>query len=179
MTKLTLALICLIGTTPLVPAQNTASDPWSPLRFLVGEWRGTTTGEQGTGTVTRRYRFILSGLYLQEQSMANFPPQPRHTDGSVFSDASFLWHDKAQKAILFRLIHQEQFNGTFVLSTTQSRPTKLVFESQQLESPPVTWKARETFELISPTEYIETFEVAEGDKPFAVRSRIQFKRRQP
>jgi hypothetical protein len=177
MNKLTLALACLIGTAPLVQAQNTPSDPWSRLRFLVGEWRGATTGEQGTGTVTHRYRLILSGLYLQEQSMASFPPQPLHPDGAVFSNASFLWHDKIRNTLLFRQMRQDQFNGTFLLSTAQSHPTtKLVFESERLDSLPATWKARETFEAVSPNEYIEIFEVAEGDKPFAVRSRVQFKR---
>jgi hypothetical protein len=182
MTKFTLTLTCLIATTPLVQAQSTPSDPWSPVRFLVGEWGGTTAGEQGTGTVTRRYRFILSGQYLQEQGRASFPPQPLHIDGSVFDHASFLWHDKTRNALLFRQIHQvhqERFNGTYLLSATQSRPTKLVFESERLDSAPATWKARETFEVISTNEYVETFEVAEGDKPFAVQSRIQFKRRQP
>ncbi|WP_243300682.1 DUF1579 domain-containing protein [Geothrix oryzisoli] len=179
MTKFALALACLIGTAPLAQAQDRPSDPWSPLRFLVGEWRGAVTGEQGTGTVTRRYRFILSGEYLQERSMASFPPQPLHTDGTVLNYASFLMQDRARKTVLFRQFHQERVNGIFVLSKTQSGPTKLVFESEQLDNAPATWKARETFEVVSPDEYVETFEVAEGGKPLVVRSRIQFKRQRP
>lgn len=179
MSKFALVLTCLIGTTPLIQAQNTPSDPWSPLRFLVGEWRGGITGDQGTGKATKRFRFILSGQYFQEQSMADFPPQPLHPDGSVFSSASFLWHDRVRNTLRFRQIHQfhqTQFNGTYVLSAAQSRPSRLVFESEQLDGAPANWKVREIFEVISPGEYVEIFEVAEGDKPFAVRSRIQFKR---
>ena len=179
MTKIALALACLIGTAPLAQAQDATSDPWSPLRFLVGEWRGAITGEQGTGMMTRRYRLILSGEFLQERSMANFPPQPQNTDGAVFNYASFLRYDRTRKAFLFRQFHQEHVNGTFIFSTTQSHPTRVVFESVQLDNAPATWKARETLDVISADEYVETFETADGDKPFTVRSRIQFKRRLP
>lgn len=175
MTKIALALACLIG--PLAQAQGTPSDPWIPLRFLVGEWRGAITGDQGTGAVTRHYRFILSGEYLQERSMANFPPQPLQPDGAVLNSASFLLYDKVQHVLVFRQLHHERFNGTFVLSKALSRPAKLVFESVRLDSASAAWKARDTFEVISPDEYVETFEVAEGDKPFAIQSRILFKRR--
>jgi hypothetical protein len=178
MTKFALALVSLFVVAPLVHAQAPSSDPWTPLRFLVGEWQGAATGEQGTGTVTRHYRFILSGRYLQEQSMASFPPQPLQPDGAVLSNASFMVYDMDQKAMVFRQLHQEKFNGIFLLSASQSRPTKLIFDSVRLDSAPATWKARDIYEWISPNEYVETFEVAEGDKPFAVQSRIQFKRRQ-
>jgi hypothetical protein len=179
MTKFALALACLIGTAPLVQAQETPSDPLTPLRFLVGEWRGTTSGEHGTGTVARRYRFILSGQFLQERSMASFPPQPQQPDGAVFSHASFLLYDGAEKAMLFRILHQERFNGTFRLSPAQSRPTRLVFESVQFDNLPASWKALETIEVVSPNEYIETFQAAEAGKPLALQSRITFKRHQP
>ncbi|WP_243293954.1 hypothetical protein [Geothrix mesophila] len=178
MTKLVRALACLIGTAAVVQAQGAPSDPWAPVRFLVGEWQGAITGDQGTGTATRRYRFILSGQFLQERSMASFPPQPLHPDGTVASHASFLAYDTARKVLVFRLLRQEAFSGTFVLSPAQSQSTKLVFESVQLDSA-ATSKARETLEQISPEAYVETFEVAEAGKPFSVRSRIQFKRRQP
>lgn len=110
--------------------------------------------------------------------MASFPPQPLHPDGTVASHASFLAYDTARKVLVFRLLRQEAFSGTFVLSPAQSQSTKLVFESVQLDSA-ATSKARETLEQISPEAYVETFEVAEAGKPYSIRSRIQFKRRQP
>lgn len=176
MTKFTLALACLIGAAPLAQAQNPPADPWAPVRVLAGEWRGPVSGELGTGTVTRRYRFILSSEFLQERSMASFPPQPLHPDGAVVVHASFMAYDPLQKTLVFRLLREDQFNGTFVLSTSQSNATRLVFESVKLDNVPATWKARETFELTSPNEIVEIFEVAEGGKPLSVHSRIPFKR---
>jgi hypothetical protein len=179
MTKSVLALACLIGTLSPAQAQNVPSDPWAPVRFLAGEWQGAISGDQGTGTATRRYRFILSGQFLQERNMANFPPQTLHPDGSVTSHASFLAYDTARKALVFRLLREDRFNGMYAYSATKSTPSRLVFESVQLDAAPAATKAREILEVISPTEHVEILEVAEGDKPFTVHSRIQFKRRQP
>lgn len=178
MTKLARALAGLIGTAVLVQAQGVPSDPWAPVRFLVGEWQGTIAGDQGKGTATRSYRFILSSQFLQERSMVSFPPQPLHPDGTVASHASFLAYDAARKTLVFRLLRQEGFSGTFVLSPEQSQSARLVFESVQLDGA-ATAKARETLEAVSPGEHVETFEVAEGGQPFSVRSRIHFRRRQP
>lgn len=177
MTKFALALSCLIGFTPPAQAQAAPADPWGAVRFLVGEWQGSISGDHGTGTVARRYRFILSGQFLQERSMASFPPQPLHPEGTVATYASFLAYDHARKGLVFRLFREDRFNGTFALVGAKSTATRLVFESVQLDTAPATTKAREILEAVSPTELVETLEVAEGDKPFTVHSRIQFKRK--
>jgi len=179
MNKFALALACLIGTAIPAQAQAAPSDPWAPVRFLVGEWQGGIAGEQGTGKATRRYRFILSSQFLQERNMASFPPQPLHPDGTVASHASFLAYDTARKALVFRLFREDRYNGTYAFSATKSTSTRLVFESVQLDHAPASTKAREILEVISPTEHVEILETAEGDKPFSVHSRIPFKRRQP
>jgi hypothetical protein len=179
MNKSTLALACLIGTAIPVQAQAAPSDPWAPVRFLVGEWQGAISGDQGTGTATRRYRFILSSQFLQERNMASFPPQALHPDGTVASHASFLGYDTARKVLVFRLFREDRYNGTYAFSAAGSTPTRLVFESVQLDNAPASAKAREILEVVSPTEHVEILETTEGDKPLSVHSRILFKRRQP
>jgi hypothetical protein len=51
-----------------------------------------------------------------------------------------------------------------------------VFESEALENIPVGWKARETYEVISPDEFVETFELASGAGVYEVYSTNRFKR---
>jgi hypothetical protein len=51
-----------------------------------------------------------------------------------------------------------------------------VFESQALENVPTGWKARETYEVVSPDEFIETFELSQNGKPYEVYSRARFRR---
>ena len=176
MTKTALVISCLIGTLSPLQAQGAPTDPWAPVRFLVGEWRGALSGDHGQGTVSRRYRYNLSGQFLQERNMASFPPQPLHPDGTVATHASFLGQDHARKTLVFRLFREDRFNGAYAYSAAQSTPTRLVFESVQLDSATATTRAREILEVVSPDEHVETLEVAEGGKPFAVHSRIRFKR---
>lgn len=177
MTKYALALACLMGTLSPAQAQSAPSDPWAPVRFLVGEWQGAIAGDHGTGTATRRYRFILSSQFLQERSMVSFPPQPLHLDGTVLSHASFLAYDGVQKVLVFWLFREDRFNGSYTFSAAKSSPSRLVFESLRLDNAPATTKAREIFEVVSPTEHVEVLEISEEGRPYAVHSRIPFKKK--
>jgi hypothetical protein len=45
------------------------ADPWEPVRFLEGEWRGVAQGEPGVGTVHCSYQFILGHRFLHERNV--------------------------------------------------------------------------------------------------------------
>lgn len=179
MTKLASVLFCIVGSATLAQSQDAKPDPWAPLRFMVGEWQGAASGEPGVGTASRRYEFILNNRFLHERNVSTFPPQEKNKAGEVHEHWSLFSYDKKRKTILFRQFHQESFVVTYALNAALSTPTKVVFESEQLENVPSSWKARETYELISNHEFTETFEIARADKPYAVYSRNHFKRRQP
>jgi len=52
----------------------------------------------------------------------------------------------------------------------------LVFESESFENFSNQWKARESYELVSTDEFIETFELAAPGKAFSTYSRNHLKR---
>jgi hypothetical protein len=54
----------------------------------------------------------------------------------------------------------------------------VVFETEALENVPSEWKARETYHLVSPDEFVETFEVALKGGAYEVYSKARFKRAQ-
>lgn len=179
MTKIPLTLACLISFAPLGLAQAPVPDPWAEVRFLVGEWRGSINGEEGKGTVTKSFRLILSGMFLQEKSRYDFPPQPNFPNGMVTTHASFMAQDKTGKWMLYRQHHEAHRKGSFSLSKVLSGPTKLVFESEPQAGAPTVWKVRETWEVVSPSAFVEIVEVAQDGKTFVVQSRVSFQRRQP
>src|SRR5215471_2127444 len=47
-------------------------DPWQPVRFFIGRWKGTAEGEAGAGTVERRYEFILRDKFIQEHNTSTY-----------------------------------------------------------------------------------------------------------
>ena len=169
-----LPLLLLLG--PAQPGPSPAPpDPWSPVRFMAGEWDGESEGEPGKGTVKRSYQFVLGDKFLHERNVSTYPAQPRNPRGEVHEHWSFLSYDKARRALVLRQFHQEGFVNQFVMAPAAPGGA-MVFESEALENVPAGWKARETYEVVSPDEFVETFELAMGDKPYAVYSRNRFKR---
>jgi len=150
-------------------------DPWRPVRSLVGNWVGEAEGEPGKGSVQRSYRFVLGGKFLHEQNVSTYPSQPKNPKGEVHEHWSLLSYDRARKTIVFRQFHQEGFVNQYrMLSGAQ--PHVVVFETEALENLPSGWKARETYDFVSPDDFVETFELAAPGAEYQVYSRNRFKR---
>lgn len=158
------------------PAATPAPDPWLPIRFMAGQWEGTSEGEPGQGTVTRTYVFVLNDRFLNEQNVSTYPAQPKNAKGEVHHHWSFFSYDRARRTLVLRQFHQEGFVNQFALAEPANPSGDLVFESEALENVPKGWKARETYRVISPDEFEETFEIASSG-PYEVYSRARFKRR--
>lgn len=177
MPRLPLALLAASALLAQTPAPK--ADPLAPLRFLIGEWQGVASGQPGEGTAARRYEAVLKDRFIQERNTSTYPPQAKNKAGEVHEHQSLFSYDRARKAVLFRQFHQEGFVITYALNPALSTASRLVFDSELLENVPSTWKARETYDLASADEFTEIFELAQGDKPYAIYSRNRFTRRKP
>jgi hypothetical protein len=142
---------------------------------MVGEWVGVSDGQPGKGTVKRTYRFVLAGKFLHEQNVSTYPPQPKNEKGEVHEHWSFFSRDRARRTLVLRQFHQEGFINQYVMTPGTPSGT-VVFESEALENVPPGWKARETYEVVSPDEFVETFELSQDGKPYEVYSKARFKR---
>ncbi len=159
-----------------VHAGDKQPDPWQPVRFMIGSWQGTVSGESGTGTVARRYEFILRDKFIQEQNTTTYPPQEKNKAGEVHHHMSLISYDRERKSLMLRQFHEEGFVNLYALNQSASSPALLVFESERFENFDNAWKARETYQIISNDEFIEIFELAEPGKAFEIYSRNHFKR---
>lgn len=63
--------------------QAPSTDPLGPLRFLIGEWSGTSSGQPGNGTVRRTYELTLNGRVIQVENRVVYPPQEKNTKGEA------------------------------------------------------------------------------------------------
>jgi hypothetical protein len=151
------------------------ADPWEPIRFLQGTWQGAAEGEPGKGTVERSYTFVLKDRFIQERNISTYPPQSANPAGEVHEHWSFFSHDRKRDALVLRQFHQEGFVNQFVMTKSASTAKRLIFDSESLENLG-TWRARETYDLISKDEFIETFEMGAPGKPLHVYSKTHFKR---
>jgi hypothetical protein len=169
-------LIVLLVACSLTPAQTPPKpDPFAPLRFLVGTWRGEQHGEPGPGTSERNYAFVLNGRFLQIKNTSTHPPQEKNKSGEIHQDVGMIGYDKARKKFVFRQFHVEGFVNTYVQEETND-PNKLVFVSDSIENISIVWRARETYLLLNENEFIERFELAEPGKEFALYAEAHLKK---
>jgi hypothetical protein len=159
-----------------VYAADDNTDVWQPIRFFIGHWKGTTEGEPGTGTVDRTYDLVLRDHFIQEHSTSTYPPQAKNKAGEVHQHLSMISYDRERKTLVLRQFHVEGFVNLYALNRAASTPKRLVFESEHFENFNNAWKAKETYDIISEDEFIETFELAPPDKPFQLYSRNHLKR---
>lgn len=157
------------------PARAQDADPWKPLERFVGEWRGTATGQAGSGEVTRRYAKVMGGRFIQETNTSTYPPQEKNKKGEVHEHSGMFSYDKQRKVLMLRQFHIEGFVNTYK-QISEAGAAKLVFESEGFENFSNSWKARETYEFDGDDRFVETFELAAPGKEFQIYSRTELKR---
>jgi hypothetical protein len=170
---LVIAASLWMGLSTQAPAQDTS--PWKPMERFVGDWRGTATGQAGTGDVTRRYAKVMGGRYIQETNTSTYPPHEKNAKGEVHEHSGMFSYDQQRKALMLRQFHIEGFVNTYK-QASESGAEKLVFESESFENFNNAWKARETYEFDGEDRFVETFELAAPGKDFQVYSRTELKR---
>jgi hypothetical protein len=163
----------LLFTASAVSAQTT--DRWQSIRFFLGTWQGAAEGEPGKGTVERSYTLVLKDRFIQERNVSSYQPKPGSKDGEVHEHWSYFSHDRKRDVLVLRQFHQEGFVVQFAMTKSASSTKQLVFDSEAMENVG-TWRARETYDVISNDEFIETFEMGAPGKPLHVYSKTHFKR---
>jgi len=174
-----LLLVLLPFSVVAQTSQPQNSDPWRPVRFLEGEWRGTSEGQAGTGTVTRKYEFVMNGRFLHERNVSTYPPQEKNPKGEVHEHWTLFSHDRARRMLVMRQFHVEGFVNQYAMSAAADFERGFVFESEGFENLAAGWKARERYEKVSADEFVEIFELAAPGKEFEVYSRTHFRRVKP
>jgi hypothetical protein len=165
------AVACVATAADAPPA-----DPWQPVRFLLGRWTGTVQGEAGNGTATRSYEFTLAGRFIEERDVSTYPAQEKNRKGEVHEHRGLLSYDSRRQALVLRHFRQEGVVATYVLDAAQSSANLLVFDGERFENLAAGSRARETYEIYSSDEFVETFEVAQPGKPLELQTRTRFTR---
>lgn len=170
----TLIFLIILLSAAICPAQ-TKPDVWKPLQSFIGEWRGTGSGDPGTGDYERSYKFIFDGKFIEVKNKATYPKQEKNPNGEVHEDIGYISWDKARKLFVMRQFHKETFVIQYKLESISADGKTIVFISESIENIPAGYRAKETFQ-IKENEFTETFEIAAPDKEFKVYSTTTLKR---
>jgi hypothetical protein len=164
-----------VEAKPAAPAKP-AADPWKPMRYFVGSWTGNGKGESGESIVKREYRFVLKDRFLEAVNQSTYPPQDKNPKGEVHEDRGFFSWDRARRRLVLRQFHVEGFVNQYVADSLTAGPEWLVFTSETIENIPAGFRARETYRILGPDEFVERFELAEPGQEFALYSETVLRR---
>jgi len=152
-------------------------DPWQPMRVLLGSWEGDAQGEPGSGKSAREYRFTLNDRFIHVTARSTYPPQQKNPKGEVHEDIGFISYDKTAQKLVMRQFHVEGFVNHYVLDSISEDGRRIVFVTVAIENIPSGWRGRETYQIRSDDEFVETFAMAQPGKDFATYSQTRFRRK--
>ena len=170
-------LITILLLPSFLIAQNSGPpEVWKPFKYFVGSWEGTGKGQPGVSKTQREYKFVLNGKFLQVQNRSVYEPQAKNPKGEVHEDWGFLSFDKSRKQFVLRQFHIEGFVNQYVHTATSPDSKTLTFVTEKIENIPAGWRARETYRIVGPDDFVEVFELAEPGKDFEIYSEAHFSR---
>ena len=170
-----IAIVALVLFSCSVTSGQQKPDVWSPLKYFIGNWKGTGKGESGISQVERTYQSILNGKYIQINHKSVYAPQEKNPKGETHEDIGFFSYDRGRKLFVLRQFHIEGFVNQFKGEVLEDGKL-IVFTSESIENIPAGYKAKETYRILNETEFTETFEIAAPGKDFTVYSENRFKR---
>lgn len=150
---------------------------WEILKYFIGSWAGTGSGQPGSSTVEREYSFILNNKFIEVTNKSTYLPQEKNPKGEVHEDLGFLSYDFSKKTFIFRQFHIEGFVSQYIFDSMSSDGKTIIFITEAMENIPPGWRARETYKIINDNEFIETFELSEPGKDFELYSENRFNRK--
>jgi hypothetical protein len=166
-------LIVALVIPSLCSAQMTKQDSiWQPLKYFVGNWKGTGGGEPGTGEYERSYKFILNNKFLEGRNKSTYPPTEKNPKGEVHENIDYFSYDKVRRCFVLRQFHVEGFVNQYKLDSISADSKTMIFVSEAIENIPTGWRAKETYQILNDNQLQETFELAEPGKEFVVYSRV-------
>lgn len=138
---------------------------WLPLSALIGEWKGSGTGVDGSGEYKRTYSQVLNKNYIEVRNKTVYAPNEKAKNGYTHEDIGFISYDKTRKTFIFRQFHGEGFVNEYRLDSISDDKKRLVFVSESIENIPAGWRAKEVL-IIDGKKLTELFYLAEPGKDY-------------
>jgi len=175
--KLELIAVIIFFLPSILLAQISKQDSiWTPFKFFVGKWEGTSEGQAGNGKYERSYQFIFNKKFIEVKNKSTYPPTEKNPKGEVHEDVGYISYDKVRKTFVLRQFHIEGFVNQYKLDSISPDGRTIVFISENIENISPGWKASETYQLVNDNEFIETFELAEPNGNFEIYSKAKLSR---
>jgi len=119
----------------------------------------------------------LGGRFLHGRNKTTYEANDKNPKGETHEEWSIFSFDKNRKTIVLRQIHVEGFVNQYILTSNPEDKKTIVFTTEAIENIAAGWRARETYKVLGPDEFEETFELAEPGKEFEIYATAKLKRK--
>jgi hypothetical protein len=175
MKKLLVILMCL--PTLCLGQMSKRDSLWSQMSYFIGKWQGEGSGEPGTGKYQREYQWVMNKRFIQVSNKSTYPPAASNNNkGETHEDMGFISYNSAAKRFMLRQFHTEGFVNQYKLDSISPDKKTIVFITEAIENIPAGYRARESYTIVDKDNFIETFEIAEPGKDFALYTKTKLKR---
>jgi hypothetical protein len=176
--RLRMIVVALLLLPSVLAGQNkTRADIWQPFKYFESKWEGAGNGQPGISKTQREYRFVLNDKFLHVQNRSVYDPQPKNPKGEVHEDWGMMSFDQSRKQFVLRQFHVEGFVNQYLMTGSSADGKTIVFTTEGIENTPTGYRARETYKMIGPDEFVEVFEIAEPGKDFELYSESHYTRK--
>ncbi len=159
-----LTLIAAVMLTPATCyAQETASDPWEPLRPLLGRWEGAAVGKEDLSKVVEEYEFVLNDKFIRVVSHAKFESTEEGVEPEIHEDVGYFSFDPERESIVFRQFVTEGHVNTYVLASASADSLVLVTEHTEGAG---GYGVRLRYLFSGPGEYVEKLDLLPPGKDY-------------
>jgi hypothetical protein len=105
------------------------------------------------------------------------PPQEKNPKGETHQDLGLFSFDKAHGRFVLRQFHIEEFVNQYASDGWPAPGQPIVFTTEAIENIAAGWRARETYTVLGPDEFVEVSEPAPPDGEFKLYSRNRLSRK--
>ena len=118
----------------------------------------------------------MNGKFLQVKNQSDFAPNEKNPKGETHEDIGYFSYDTTRNCFVFRQFHVEGFVNQYVLDSLEDEPRTIVFVTEGIENIPLSWRAKETYKILSDEEFTEIFELAAPGKEFKICAKNHLKK---
>lgn len=175
---LLLVLLCA-GAASLAAQQGTAApraaQRFSPMSWLIGEWRGFGKFDKTSNYIHKKFAFDVAGMYLTERTLDIFPPAEPSTAFELHQDLLIYYREGADGPFRAKGFYVESFVASLNVTVDEGGGS-IILESAEIENAPPGMRTRITYKRQSADEFRGTFELAKPGEPYRVIEQLTMRR---
>jgi hypothetical protein len=161
-----LILLTFIPISLFSQEEQEKQDPWKPINYFIGSWKGNEGTGPETGKGDRTYQYILQDRFIHFKNKSVFEETEKRPQGEVHDDMGIFSYDKNRDILVLRQFHVEGFINQYVMDSLSTDQTYMEFVTESIENGFPGLKARLRYHILNENEFEEAFDLSSSGNEY-------------